>query len=435
MTRDSMLAAPLLTGHGADAQRASAAELRANFQRFTVMFAVVMGVVTTPLVISTSVLDSFAGYIGNAFMFLLSILSSFVLAAPVVSKFGPRRALLCAILLYCVYAGVFALAILVTSDRALEQLWLFTFGSCCAGLAAGTLWTSQGVYFSVTVELLRKAEDTSSEQVSAELAGSFAFAYLVVENSAKLLWGVLSYAGFDSLHIACFYTAIGVGGLAGMTRVLDIRLEDEAKTAHPVRSVFCSDKLLATAGLWRKPAVFLLAGPNLTFGFSAAFMNGYINAQYTKPQLGSFAVLFLSAFTALVAAAFAKLFAFLGGRVGKELVIFIGAASFAGIPISFFALGCCENWGSALAALYFLQGIGRAVYESTNRGIFRDFFPDHPDAAFANCMLQSSSAFAACFFLSSFLHGDLLAKIALTLAVATPIALRLATVIHSGGSA
>jgi len=42
---------------------------------------------------------------------------------------------------------------------------------------------------------------------------------------------------------------------------------------------------------------------------------------------------------------------------------------------------------------YILQGMGRGVYESTNKGIFADFFPGEKSVgAFANCMMQNTAA-------------------------------------------
>merc|ERR1712194_298975 len=66
---------------------------------------------------------------------------------------------------------------------------------------------------------------------------------------------------------------------------------------------------------------------------------------------------------------------------------------------------------------YVLQGCGRAVYESTNRGIFADFFPgEKANGAFANQMLQSTLSFTLCFFFSAALPIPVLAAIIFALA-------------------
>merc|ERR1719436_1582311 len=42
-----------------------------------------------------------------------------------------------------------------------------------------------------------------------------------------------------------------------------------------------------------------------------------------------------------------------------------------------------------MIAIYLLQGNGRVVYESTNRAVFADFFPDTKAGAFAMFGVQS----------------------------------------------
>ena len=104
-------------------------------------------------------------------------------------------------------------------------------------------------------------------------------------------------------------------------------------------------------------------------------MNGYVNANYTSKQLGSFAVAMLAALTALTAAMLSRLFGTVSARLGKFPVVCFGAVCFICIPLCDFFLGCCDSWGWWLSILYLLQGSGRAIYESTNKGVFADFFP------------------------------------------------------------
>jgi len=184
-----------------------------------------------------------------------------------------------------------------------------------------------------------------------------------------------------------------------------------------------SAKVKAAVVTWKDPAIFLLSGTNVTFGFAAAFMNGYVNANYTSKQLGSFAVAMLAAFTALTAAVLSRLFGPLSVAIGKGPLVVLGAACFACIPLCTFVLGCCDGWGWWLIVLYVFQGTGRAVYESTNKGVFSDFFPQPADSvgAFANVMLQTTMSFALCFFLSDNLSGRTPGYIVTALAVLTPL--------------
>mmetsp|Transcript_38456 Transcript_38456/g.101697 ORF Transcript_38456/g.101697 Transcript_38456/m.101697 type:complete len:459 (-) Transcript_38456:295-1671(-) len=392
-----------------------AAALRHNWIWFATMFAINHGVVTTPLVIATSVLDESVGYMGNALLNVFTVASTLTFAAPLVSVVGLKGGVLFGMAFLCVYAGLFAVAAFCKGHVTLQMI-AFCLGSSCGGMAAGVLWTSQGAYFSRTVDLLSAQEpDAGRPALSAKLAGTFAVLYLSFEVAAKLLWALLDKLGAPNMLIAVLFTAIGVAALVGQTWARDIGSAEPA--AH------WSAKLKATVATWKDPAIFLLSGTNLTFGFAAAFMNGYVNANYTSKQLGSFAVAMLAAFTALTAACLSRLFGPLGARVGKGPMVVLGAACFLCIPLCTFLLGCCDDWGWGLIVLYALQGAGRAVFESTNKGVFADFFPKPADSvgAFANVMLQTTMSFALCFFLSDHLQGRTLGYIVTVLALLTPL--------------
>jgi len=394
---------------------AEAAALRANWNWFAMMFAINHGVVTTPLVISTSVLNESVGYIGNALLNISTVVSALLLGATVVHALGLRGGVLFGMGFYCLYAGLFVIA--AVAKDAVEVQWVtFCAGSVCAGIAAGVLWTSQGGYFSRTVDLILEQEPESDRAaISAKLAGQFAFVYLGFEVAAKLLWAFLDWVGMQGWIIAIIFTLIGVGSLLLQMRA---RALDTAQApAH------WTSKVKAAAFTWRDPVIFLLGGLNITFGFCAAFMNGYVNANYTSKQLGSFAVAMLAAFTALTAAVMSKLFGPLSARIGKGPLVFLGSFCFLCIPLSIFLVGCCAGWGWWLVVLYLLQGMGRAIFESTNKGVFADFFPRPEDSvgAFANVMLQVTLAFALCFFLSGSFQGRTLGLIVAVLALLTPL--------------
>jgi MFS family permease len=298
----------------------------------------------------------------------------------------------------------------------------FCTRSCCGGVAAGVLWTAQGGYFS-TVDLLARREDVERQSLTASLGGLFAAFYLGGEVTAKLTWSALDALKVPGTGVACIFAV--VGGLATllMTRSLDLHLAGPAAKS--------TNKLKAVASLWKDPVLFLVSGSNLTFGFSAAFMNGYVNEHFTTEQLGSFAAPMLAAFTALLAAILARVYGEVGARIGKAPLVIVGSLSFAAIGLCFFVLSCCDGWGWWLLVLYSLQGSGRAVFESTNKAIFADMFPTEPVGAFSNSMLQSSLAFAMCFFLSNTLKGTTLAIIALSLSALTPCGYFLAVHLRS----
>merc|ERR1719282_843730 len=98
---------------------------------------------------------------------------------------------------------------------------------------------------------------------------------------AKLLWSFLDKSCLQGWVIAAGFTVVGAAATLLMTRALDL--------SSPGPPASWTTKVKAAASLWRDPAIFLISGLNLTFGFSAAFMNGYVNAKFTAVQLGTFA--------------------------------------------------------------------------------------------------------------------------------------------------
>jgi len=419
-----------------------AAKLRSNFVWFVTFFALNHGVVTTPVVIATSILDKRTAYTGNALLNVFTLLSALFFGAPAVSIMGLKGAVLFGMMFYCIYAGFFSLATFGHDAGWSPQLefTIFSIGSSCGGIAAGVLWTAQGGYMSRTIDLVlaregRAQEDGSGagraarQALTAQFSSMFAFRYLGIEVAAKLLWSALDKSGLQKWIIAALYASVGMFALLMQVKALPLAT---VETAAPEagRAPAWASKLLAAAGEWKDPCIFLLAGSNLTFGFCAAYMNGYVNGTYGK-ALGTFAPTLLAAITVLTATLASRAFGPLAARVGKGPVVLLGACCFATIPVLLLIPGgCCETWGWWLAVLYVLQGTGRAVYESTNKGVFADFFPAPRDVgAFANVMLQSSSAFALCFFLSEELAPKPLAVIVLLLALFTPLGFAAATAV------
>eukprot|EP00929_Paragymnodinium_shiwhaense_P020390 TRINITY_DN13610_c0_g2_i2.p1 TRINITY_DN13610_c0_g2~~TRINITY_DN13610_c0_g2_i2.p1 ORF type:complete len:295 (-),score=75.80 TRINITY_DN13610_c0_g2_i2:197-1081(-) len=224
--------------------------------------------------------------------------------------------------------------------------------------------------------------------------------------------------GLPTAWIGLIYTALSFISLGLMIMAADIRNPTTAQV-NPCAKVF------AAGSLWSDVVLWMLSPTNLAFGFCAAFMNGYVNSHFTKAELSANYVASLGALTALFAAIMSPIFGRLGGISGKGSVLAIGGLCFMMIPLSLVVtvgcLGeddCVSGWGWWLIVLYLLQGSGRAVYESTNKAVFADFFVgNRTEGAFANCMLQSSLSFAISFFLqASVMQGLTLEVIIVVLA-------------------
>eukprot|EP00929_Paragymnodinium_shiwhaense_P021647 TRINITY_DN14066_c0_g1_i1.p1 TRINITY_DN14066_c0_g1~~TRINITY_DN14066_c0_g1_i1.p1 ORF type:complete len:554 (+),score=99.94 TRINITY_DN14066_c0_g1_i1:2-1663(+) len=386
--------------------------LRSNFYRFAICFGVNHACVTIAVTYATSTLQRDVAYVGNAVLYVLTALSALLLGKPAVARLGSRCALLLALAAFAVYCALFAFAAFLHEaygDTQLEAV-VFIGGSGLGGVAAGMIWTGQGAYFSCCVDARVALENLCREEATATMAATFASILLLAELAKLALLALLVDVGIRVWQFAGVYSFVAVLSWAAFLGVF--RLEQE----HEERDAF--EALKGTFLLWADPCVWLLAGANFTFGFSSSLLGGYIGGTFTSVELGHGNLALMSGITALTAAVFAKLFGFFR----KGCVMSFGSLCFFGIPCCLFFLGCCRRWGWWLVTLYLLQGPGRAMYESTNRAVFADFFPGRlSEAAFANCTLQSSLAAALCFFGSDALSGPLMGGCVFGLAIFTPV--------------
>jgi len=414
-------------------------QLRNNFWLMAFTFSVNHSTVTTPFVFASSVLLEDVGFVGNAILNFGTMLSSLFVAPYVWTSLGSKGGMLVGMTLYAVYVACSAVAASncghfgedtnghrICKESTTAQWGTFVVGSIIGGLGAGILWLSEGAFFAATSEVLAEVENKPAPTLTAELAGRFAIVYLVFEVLAKLGATGLSKAGMSFPAIFFIYA-----GLAVAAAVVFCFAKPVVSTKPGPTPSLCG-KVTAAVSLWPDVKIWLLAFTNLTFGFAAAFMNGYVNATFTSKQLGTGTVGTLASVTALVAAGGSFAFAMLPSKL---LAVFLGSVCFFGI-----ALICLidragaielEHWGWGLVVLYILQGLGRGVYESTNKGIFADFFPGPlSPGAFGNCMMQSTAAFTICFLLS----GDFAAElvwVVLVLSSCTAPALAIAQLLKS----
>mmetsp|Transcript_77265 Transcript_77265/g.203410 ORF Transcript_77265/g.203410 Transcript_77265/m.203410 type:complete len:464 (-) Transcript_77265:59-1450(-) len=406
-------------------QRFSAATLRRNWHFTSVVFGINHGCATTPLIFATTLLDKDVGYTGSALLYVFTCLGSLFVSVPFVSSLGQRWGLFFGMAVYCLYVASFAAAAAVPKG-SWEQWAFFLPGSCAGGIAASVLWTAQGSYIDrhATALVASSGGELDRQQATASLASTFAVYYLLLEVVCKLGASIaLRYQVQTWLIFTVSLVLASTAAAASLwVRTLGPTADAASAAANPTlelgsRKPQVCGKLLKATALWSDPSLWLLSLTNLTFGFAAAFMNGYVNAAYTKPQLGAEWVGFYATATALTGAVASHFFGMAARHFGsKGPFILVGSLCFLAIPALVLFVGL-DDWQYWLVVPYVLQGCGRAVYESTSKGVFADFFPgDKAEGAFANSMMQTTLAFAFCFFFSSVLPREALAAIVFALA-------------------
>eukprot|EP00747_Dinoflagellata_sp_TGD_P166856 gnl/TRDRNA2_/TRDRNA2_190316_c0_seq1.p1 gnl/TRDRNA2_/TRDRNA2_190316_c0~~gnl/TRDRNA2_/TRDRNA2_190316_c0_seq1.p1 ORF type:complete len:458 (+),score=67.69 gnl/TRDRNA2_/TRDRNA2_190316_c0_seq1:100-1473(+) len=413
-----------------------ASEARQNFFWMAIWFSISHGTVTTPLIYATSVFNNDVGYTGNALLYVVTVLFALLVSVPAVHYCGVRISLLLAMTLYSMYVALFTLAVAAGSsgikdskDLTVDAMqWLCYMTGCAfGGVAAGLVWTAQGSFFSRSAKLVAEEEGRPREQMNTELAGQFAFWYLLCEVLAKLISSVLlKILEIQVWIVGIIYTVISIVAVGAMFRLKDVAPEEGTGAKNPKLTTL--ERLSVVAVMWKDPKLWLLSFMNISFGFSAAYMNGYFNAHYAKPAIGDKALGFVGSITVASAVVFTQVlsrFRATHTPAGKRTAYTIGAISFFSIP-AIVLTACqsenqCKSWHWYVVFFYALQGMGRSVYESTNRAVFADFYPgDQTESAFANSFVQMSVASAICFFMSADLRGNIIAWMVLVAAVLTP---------------
>jgi hypothetical protein len=275
-------------------------------------------------------------------------------------------------------------------------------GSIIGGVGAGTLWTAQGAFFANTCQHLAEALGEEPASVTNRLASTFAVWYLGLEMAFKASFTALTQFGGMSNGTGFAIYAV----LASLATVGMAFANDAPPTRTPARGSFCA-KALGALSMWTDPKIWLISGSNIAFGFSAAYLAGYINANWLQTaitgatgdaQLAQNLIGFLGALICLIATISSKIFQCLNARLGSKIpVVAVGSLCFIAIGVLSFIQAPHGDgpggWGWGIVVFYLLQGMARGVYESTNKSVFADFYSG-PKAtgAFANAMLQNTAA-------------------------------------------
>lgn len=380
-----------------------------NYRRELVVMSLAFGAnhatVTTPLIYAASVLTNRAGQFSDATLYGLCLVSSLFVSQVVNGLIGCKRGIELSMLSYAIYVFLFAVSASECVEYAADntciegaplQMPLALLGATVGGLGAGVLWTCQGVFFSSICELVAESENLKKSTVTAELAGVFSFIFLAWECTVRLVSTLL--AQYVRLSFGTvFFAYSGVAFLASITFM--VFGKEVGKESVVQRSVW--HNTLDTVKLWRDPNLWLLQCTNVAFGFAVSWEAGYVARYIISPALGSAFIGFAGAVLSGVAATSSVCLSGLAARAGKGIVIGIGSLSFLLLAV-LSKVGHPATWGWGTLVFYFLMGVGRAVYESTNKAIFADFFPgDKSVGAFANVFVFGTGASTVAFIMGA----------------------------------
>jgi hypothetical protein len=422
-----------------------------NFVLLSVLFSANHGCVVSCLGLATARLGGAVGANQSLILYGFYTASSLLGATKITKTLGSRNALVAGMSAYVLYVACFWLAAATATaarqneamDIPLVTTVAVLSGGAVGGWGAGFLWTAQGSYFvraadehgreiaafAGTAAFAEESSDPPQHRrrrdATSELASIFAFVYLAEEVVLRTLSTLLlDVMGGSWTTVFAIYSAVAFVSalLMGMVRNYDDESEnrpdgydlvpggaqsptgepgtdeDAAQSAPPLPSPPSNTGMSSTLRLLlRDPKMKYMAGINVLFGWTAAFLNSYVNGQVLPKALGSDAPIGLYTSWVSVVAAAGSLGmgrSCVSSRLSKVSLLMAGSLCFAGVAIPFVLVPDAGRWSWKLLLLvYTCHGLGRATFESTLKAVFADYFGSlDKEAAFANIVLQNGVA-------------------------------------------
>ena len=439
----------------------------------TLGFSVNHATVVTVIALATAHLGPVLGAYDLAVFNAVYVLTGLVVQGVVVEKLGLKGSLLAGTMLYCLYVLSFLAATLCEEGTWLQ--WIIAIGGAVlGGFGAGFLWSAQGAYFTVNAELYAQAAQIPASMATGQFSGTFAFWYLATEVATKILasivmgseWGGegMEHAVYVLFTIMAGLSAVSLLGIrdlrASQAPAAELSLEEGAAAdadasleaegslsvgdddSDPAESSELAEAAAAAASdsgsgqakrgrfsgksgravdlMRTDPKCLLMAPTEMSFGFVAAMLNGWVNGVAVKEGIGKHNIGYLIALSTTCAAMSSALFSWYTSRSsqvqsnagpdrpcdwlfthGKKGPMLTGAAAYATFGFILLVLPLIElgQW-RYLLPIYIVQGIGRGNFESTNKAVFADFFPGaKAEAAFANFVIWSGLSMTIGYFI------------------------------------
>lgn len=480
--------------------KAAGAGLVRNYLLMTLGFSFNHATVVTVIALATAHLGPVLGAYDLAVFNAVYVMTGLGVQGPVVERLGLKGALQAGTMLYCLYVISFLAATLCEPGSRLQ--WIIAIsGAVLGGFGAGFLWSAQGAYFTVNAELYAQAANIPSSMATAQFSGSFAFWYLATEVATKILASLVmgsDWGGEGAEHaVFVLFTIMSAISAASIVFIRDLRSPRAVPADLPLEAMGESDaaqeelpmdgavgeeppselgeaaadvaagKGKAKAGRFSgkssraidlmrtEPKCLLMAPTQMSFGFVAAMLNGWVNGVAVKEGIGKHNIGYLIALSTSCAAVSSAVFSWYTTRssqiqtnagpakasdwlfIGKTGPMLTGAVCYATFGVILLVLPLDElgQW-AYLLPIYVVQGIGRGNFESTNKAVFADFFPgSKAEPAFANFVIWSGLSMTIGYFILPHLSSAVSSLMCVFSAVAGGLCYKVAERLHVGETA
>lgn len=360
----------------------STEKLYRNFYLMSIAFGIIHGCAVTCIAFASTELGDKMGSVTSGILHVGYALTSFMFAKPLVSSLGPKLSMLLGSVGYTFYVGGFftSMVFIDLGSLTMNMAWLTsTVTAVVGGISGGLMWTAQGALFAQNSKIFCENTGSDLEEVNNTFASIFATTFLGIEMITKLFATVIYLIipkGWAPYVLFSLYTAASLASCFLIATMHSLGVEPTFNFTYKEVSKSAG----ATAKLcFKEPRMALLIPYQLAFGFTSSFVPYYIYGTLVSKseKLGSTYVGVLSAVVALTATSVALPSAFLAHKYGKRYVIFIGVLSLLGVG-GCFILANDATLGSwyVLFPLLIVYGIGKGIWESSNKAVITDFFLD-----------------------------------------------------------
>ena len=418
-----------------------------NFTLFAILFSITHGVETATLAFSAAFIGKEAAGAGNGVLYYSYGATALFLAVATLRCLGALRVTFIGLMCTCAYTLAYLILIHCDSGTGSGGLAVVVVGSVVGGVGSGLLWPAQGAFFAGSVRVAAACQGPTiaeRREATAHFAGRFAGIYLGFEfvfkigASLLLIYGGPSITAANTTLLVTYFIAAAVAALLLILFISDVPSPPDASTAPSDGAGAprpCGDSLAALTLLYDEPVARLLAPYTIAFGLEVALYTGILNSELVGVVFGSGYIGFLTGATVLVGALCSFAIPKVGISKGGVLAVGAGAYVLSSVIVAVLlslddlaaaSAGAYRGWLYFLVVLvYALAGVGRAVFESSNRGLALDVLPERSTAAFANIVLQNALATGTALIVFPYLpYGWSVGVTMAVSAVAIPCSLR-----------
>jgi hypothetical protein len=401
-----------------------------NFLYMAIAFSMLHGSVTSCLAYASTELGNELGGQGSGALYVCYAFVALFLSAHIVGVTGPKYGLILGLGGYLVYIVGFLLAILLPTDLAFP---IFIFASIVGGSAGGLLWTAQGDYFVRVAQLYAAEKGITVSEANAHLAGTFAQTYLGLEMVTKCTATILFITCGDAGKVTVFtvYTVISFVSCWAVTQISSLGANGTFRVWTVPFTMTKAEKALSL--IKTDSRIALLMPFQVSFGLASSLLIYYVFGTIiaNSDDLGDEWVGLLSAIVVFVGTLIALPSAKLAKAVGKTPMMILGGCCFSlmGLVLLVESDSTMGTWGAIVPYLC-IQGVGRGIWENTNKAVVADFFgydAEKTGAAFALISFANGMATALGFFAFNAMSRGLMSGLVLASGVVSIICYLYAT--------